>query len=156
MLLGQATAGIIWFALPRFKEGEFGGTFRFTGGDLPAAGDPPTSIPAGRFWLSNTNEGFLALYGVCTHLGCLPKWDNVNARFSCPCHGSQFELNGEWITGPAPRPMDRFAVTLTFADGTQIVSDDAGNPIQIGDRALDTVVDVAVDTGNRVQRPNHG
>lgn len=152
---GQATAGLIWFALPRFREGEFGGTFSYGGdqiGDMmPVAGVAPVSVPAGRFHLSNVDgEGFLALYGVCTHLGCLPKWTPTTHRFECPCHGSKFQLNGKYIEGPAPRSLDRFRVTLTFADGTTATTNEAGDPIPLNDKA---VVSIAVNTGARVKRP---
>lgn len=152
---GQATAGLIWFALPRFREGEFGGTFVYgadqVGDMMPDAGTAPVSIPAGRFHLSNTeNEGFLALYGVCTHLGCLPKWTPTTHRFECPCHGSKFWLDGKYIEGPAPRSLDRFRVTLTFADGTTATTNDAGDPIPLNGKE---VVNIAVNTGARIMRP---
>ena len=146
LLLGQAGAGIVWFSLPRFKEGEFGGVFTFPGEDVPTAGTAPTEIPEGRFWLSNSSDGFLALYAVCTHLGCLPKWSDVNTRFECPCHGSMFDLDGGYITGPAPRGMDRFVTTITFTDGSSATSAD-GQPISLNGR---TVANIAIDTGDRV------
>ena len=46
LLLGETSAGLIWFAFPRFKEGEFGGAFAFNPEELPAAGSAPTSVPA--------------------------------------------------------------------------------------------------------------
>jgi len=146
LLLGQAGAGIVWFSLPRFKEGEFGGVFNFPGEEVPRAGAAPTEIPEGRFWLSNSSDGFIALYAVCTHLGCLPKWSEVNTRFECPCHGSQFEIGGQYITGPAPRGMDRFVTTVTFTDGSSATSAD-GQPISLNGR---TVASIAIDTGDRV------
>ncbi|NWG17775.1 MAG: Rieske 2Fe-2S domain-containing protein [Chloroflexi bacterium] len=152
---GQAAAGLIWFSLPRFKEGEFGGTFNYTadqiGDVLPAAGAAPFSVPAGRFHMSNVEgEGFVALYGVCTHLGCLPKWTPTTHRFECPCHGSKFELNGKYIEGPAPRSLDRFRVTLTFADGTEVATNEAGDPIPLDGKEI---VNIAVNTGARIKRP---
>lgn len=152
---GQATAGLIWFALPRFREGEFGGTFSYgsdqMGDMMPTAGVAPVSVPAGRFHLANVEgEGFLALYGVCTHLGCLPKWTATTHRFECPCHGSKFELNGKYIEGPAPRSLDRFRVTLTFADGTTATTNEAGDPIPLNGK---DVVNIAVNTGARIKRP---
>ncbi|MEQ8672036.1 MAG: Rieske 2Fe-2S domain-containing protein [Aggregatilineales bacterium] len=150
LLLGEVTAGILWFALPRFKEGEFGGTFRFSGNDLPIAGSAPVNLPSGRFWMSNTNEGYVSLYAVCTHLGCLPKWVDTNDRFECPCHGSKFEEDGIYIEGPAPRGMDRFVTTLTFSDGTTASTDSDGSPIPLNGK---TVVEIAVDTGNRILGP---
>jgi cytochrome b6-f complex iron-sulfur subunit len=152
MLLGQTTAVIVWFALPRFREGEFGGTFTFAGEEIPATGTAPTEIPQGRIWLSNATEGFIALYAVCTHLGCLPGWNVENFRFECPCHGSRFELNGHYITGPAPRGLDRYSTTIIFTDGTSATSSD-GQPIPLQGREI---AEVRVDTGSRVNGPAIG
>jgi cytochrome b6-f complex iron-sulfur subunit len=51
-----------------------------------------------------------AIYMVCTHLGCLYKWEPSNVRFECPCHGSKFSHDGFYIEGPAPRSLDYFDV----------------------------------------------
>jgi len=147
MLLGQATAGLVWFALPRFAEGEFGGVFRYEGEEMPIQMTTPTEVPEGRFWLSNSSNGFLALYAVCTHLGCLPKWNENNFRFECPCHGSNFELDGAYIGGPAPRGLDRFVATVTFTDGTTETTPGDGGPIPLRGR---TVASIAIDTGDRI------
>ena len=71
------TAGATYlFALPRFREGEFGGVITVgTVGDLPSVTDPPDNYAKTKFWLSNTPEGLVALYKVCTHLGCLYNWN---------------------------------------------------------------------------------
>lgn len=150
MLGGELTAGILWFAFPRFREGEFGGTFSLAPTDLPAQGDAPISRPEGRFWLSYPDEGFVALYAVCTHLGCLPSWNSQNFRFECPCHGSKFELNGRFIEGPAPRSMDRFSTTIIFTDGTTAQSNAVGDPIPLEGR---TIQSINIDTGTRLLRP---
>lgn len=150
LLLGQASAGLIWFALPRFRAGEFGGVFNVPADDVPAPGDAPLSVPSGRFWVSNVpDQGIQVLYGVCTHLGCLPKWVPTNGRFECPCHGSKFELNGKYIEGPAPVSLDRFSSTVFFTDGTSQEMDASGDPIPLNGR---TVASVAVNTGARVRR----
>jgi cytochrome b6-f complex iron-sulfur subunit len=58
-----------------------------------------------------TEEGDAkALYMVCTHLGCLYKWEPANWRFECPCHGSKFTHDGFYIEGPAPRSLDSFEI----------------------------------------------
>jgi cytochrome b6-f complex iron-sulfur subunit len=150
LLLGQATAGLIWFALPRFREGEFGGTFTFGGEAVPSEAEIPVNVPSGRFWLSNiAGEGFVALYGVCTHLGCLPRWVDTNNRFECPCHGSKFQKNGRYIEGPAPRSMDRFETRVTFTDGSVEETNADGDPIPLNGR---TIASIAVNTGARVRR----
>jgi Rieske Fe-S protein len=44
----------------------------------------------------------------CTHLGCAYHWDDPKKQFLCPCHTSVFSIDGKVISGPAPRPLDRF------------------------------------------------
>ncbi|MDR4471330.1 MAG: ubiquinol-cytochrome c reductase iron-sulfur subunit [Nitrospira sp.] len=43
---------------------------------------------------------------ICTHLGCGHRWDDVEKKFLCPCHGSVFDVNGIVLGGPALRPLD--------------------------------------------------
>lgn len=148
LLLGEATAGILWFAFPRFKEGEFGGVFTFNPDDLPAANTEPVSVPSGRFHITRDSSGVLALYGVCTHLGCLPKWVPTNERFECPCHGSKFELNGGYIEGPAPRSLDRFVMTITYVDGTSVQTGDDGGAVAVDpNKAIERI---EIDTSAKI------
>jgi len=79
-------------------------------------------------WLVRTPEdvvqdiaGFYALVAVCTHLGCTPNYLPAEQKFKCPCHGSGFRLTGINFEGPAPRPLERAAVSL--ADDGQILID---------------------------------
>lgn len=53
-----------------------------------------------------------ALKTVCTHLGCTPNWLEAEQKFKCPCHGSGFYKDGINFEGPAPRPLERYAVSL--------------------------------------------
>ncbi|MDR3635338.1 MAG: ubiquinol-cytochrome c reductase iron-sulfur subunit, partial [Isosphaeraceae bacterium] len=62
-----------------------------------------------------------ALQSVCTHLGCPPNWLAGEQKFKCPCHGSGFYISGINFEGPAPRPLERFKVSV--ADDGQIVVD---------------------------------
>jgi menaquinol-cytochrome c reductase iron-sulfur subunit len=58
------------------------------------------------------DEHALAFAPHCTHLGCGYHWDSEKAKFACPCHQSFFSLDGEVLSGPAPRPLDRFETRL--------------------------------------------
>jgi cytochrome b6-f complex iron-sulfur subunit len=49
----------LWFALPRFREGEFGGVFTLPIAELPTPDSQPTDFPDGRFWLVNIGDGSL-------------------------------------------------------------------------------------------------
>jgi len=42
----------------------------------------------------------------CTHMGCILNIDNKNNKFVCPCHSSEFDLNGKRLKGPAKRDLD--------------------------------------------------
>lgn len=83
-------------------------------------------ILAGRFFIVRTDNGIIALWHKCTHLGCSVPWAQDENQFHCPCHGSLFNRVGEVTGGPAPRPLDMFPVTIT--DGEIWV--DTGKPIQ--------------------------
>lgn len=72
-----------------------------------------TAFPEGKFYLVRLADGgFLALHRECTHLGCTVPWDPTQKKFVCPCHASQFDITGEVLAAPAPRPLDTFAVRL--------------------------------------------
>lgn len=153
LMTGQFVAATLWLAFPRFKEGEFGGIFPYNPADLPPAGSAPEFVASGRFHVSNTLQGVLVLYGVCTHLGCLPKWAATNERFECPCHGSKYRDNGTWIEGPAPRGLDHFPVKVIYTDGTEAVNDGL-KPIVLADGK--EIARIEVDTGKKVTGPAHG
>jgi cytochrome b6-f complex iron-sulfur subunit len=61
------------------------------------------------------------LRAVCTHLGCTPIWLESEQKFKCPCHGSGFYKDGIHFEGPAPRPLERFAIRV--ADDGQLEVD---------------------------------
>lgn len=76
-------------------------------------------------WVVNTEyqgQGqIVALRTVCTHLGCTPNWLEAEQKYKCPCHGSGFYKDGVNFEGPAPRPLERYAIRL--ADDGQIEVD---------------------------------
>jgi cytochrome b6-f complex iron-sulfur subunit len=124
------------FLAPRAAEGQFGGVF--TVGAVEEF--PPNSVTPfneGRFYLVRLADGgFLALYRKCTHLGCAVPWDQAAGRFVCPCHGSEFEPDGEVLNAPAPRPLDRFAITIE----TGQIRVDTSTPIERDHPGPDDVV----------------
>ncbi|HEY3340818.1 MAG TPA: Rieske 2Fe-2S domain-containing protein [Anaerolineae bacterium] len=146
------TAGIsVLFALPRFREGEFGGVIKVSATDFPKVGDAPAANNDGKFWMVTTDQGIVAHYKVCTHLGCIYKWDDLGKRFACPCHGSQFQENGDWIAGPAPRGLDRFALQVFDKSGKLLADSADGNPVQLSPDA----VLVGVNTGKKITGKSH-
>lgn len=77
-------------------------------------------IPSYAAALAGMAAGFVALYQKCPHLGCRVPWCQSSQWFECPCHGSKYNRVGEKKSGPAPRGMDRFPVSIS---GDQLVVD---------------------------------
>ncbi len=121
------------FAYPRFKAGEFGGQFTVArkAGEYTAA-EAPDLNATGKFYVVKVDDpvptlegvvaqqGIQAIYQVCTHLGCLIPFQAAENRFICPCHGSTFERNSDYVRGPAARNLDQFVVEVGD-DGTIVV-----------------------------------
>jgi cytochrome b6-f complex iron-sulfur subunit len=63
--------------------------------------------------VSGMQQGYVALYQKCVHLGCRVPWCQSSQWFECPCHGSKYSRVGEKKGGPAPRGLDRFALGVS-------------------------------------------
>ena len=68
------------------------------------------NIPA--IVINTPDKGFIALSKVCTHLGCLVQYEKSKNRLLCPCHGGVYNLEGAVISGPPPKPLQKFTVKV--------------------------------------------
>ena len=129
VVLAEIGAGFLWFFWPT-KTGAFGSVLTVPSEEVPGGMGEPYRSVAGKFFLAHTQEGLLAMYWKCPHLGCTVPWvgppDSPNA-YQCPCHGSMYNYVGERTGGPAPRPLDWMQVTV----------DDAGN-VKVDTGAIST------------------
>ncbi len=57
-------------------------------------------------------EGYRVFSGICTHLGCIIRWEEQKERFFCPCHKGVYAKDGRVLKGPPPRPLDRYKVEV--------------------------------------------
>ena len=62
--------------------------------------------------LTDNGRDYLVMSNICTHLGCRVRWINDQGQFFCPCHNAIFDKYGNVVSGPPPRPLDRFAMKL--------------------------------------------
>jgi cytochrome b6-f complex iron-sulfur subunit len=86
-----------------------------------------TAFREGEFYLARLKDGgFLALHRKCTHLGCTVPWIPDEQRFTCPCHASAFDIRGDVLNAPAPRPLDLFPVRIENG----IVKVDTSKPVR--------------------------
>ena len=125
-----ATLGLWTLAFARFmfpnilmeppNKFKVGFTNDFPGGSVEEKYKPQFGV-----WVVNTeykgHRQIFALKTVCTHLGCTPNWLEAEQKFKCPCHGSGFYKDGINFEGPAPRPLERYAIRV--ADDGQLEVD---------------------------------
>ena len=62
--------------------------------------------------LTEDGQDFAILSNVCTHLGCRVRWIAQDGQFHCPCHNGVFAKDGTVVSGPPPRPLDRFETKI--------------------------------------------
>jgi menaquinol-cytochrome c reductase iron-sulfur subunit len=93
-------------------------------------------LPEQRLFVFREGKVFHAVSAVCTHLGCtvraeaLPRPETMDVggaelrvthRFACPCHGSRYGGDGKVLSGPAPRPLAWFHLSVSSDDGQLVV-----------------------------------
>jgi cytochrome b6-f complex iron-sulfur subunit len=78
------------------------------------------ALPEQRVFIVHDAAGFFALSATCTHLGCMTRYEKENNRIFCPCHGSNFSVDGAVTGGPAPRALPRLDLVL---EGGRLVVD---------------------------------
>jgi menaquinol-cytochrome c reductase iron-sulfur subunit len=70
-------------------------------------------------WVVKLGDNNVVAYGPqCTHLGCAYHWEEAKSEFICPCHTTLFSIDGKVISGPAPRPLDRYETKI---EGTKLM-----------------------------------
>lgn len=123
-VFGSAFA-IAWLTLTAALTGMLLGIIRFLFPNVLS--EPPSKIKIGfkdqfedgkvvdrykdqNFWVVRYQGKIYALSTTCTHLGCTPNWLESAGKFKCPCHGSGFYITGVNFEGPAPRPLERWAI----------------------------------------------
>jgi cytochrome b6-f complex iron-sulfur subunit len=123
--LGLWTLGGTRFMFPNVLN-EPPSTFKVGPKDAFSPGQVATQFVAKyAAWVCNYEykgvKEIYALKTVCTHLGCTPNWLEGEQKFKCPCHGSGYYKDGINFEGPAPRPLERYAIRV--ADDGQLEID---------------------------------
>lgn len=78
-----------------------------------------TYVRQGKLYVTRVKGELFALSQSCPHLGCKVPFCEASGRFECPCHGSKYDLAGEWLEGPSPHGMNRYP--LRIEDGRVVV-----------------------------------
>jgi cytochrome b6-f complex iron-sulfur subunit len=51
-----------------------------------------------------------AFSAVCTHLNCTVQFDDARRQIWCACHNALYDLNGQVVAGPPPKPLEQYTV----------------------------------------------
>jgi Rieske Fe-S protein len=79
--------------------------------DLPVGSAKLVTDERQPFWvIRNSADELIALSATCTHLRCILQWDKETGRLVCPCHAGAFDINGNVVAGPPPRPLQSLRV----------------------------------------------
>ena len=62
--------------------------------------------------LTDDGQNYVAMSNICTHLGCRVRWIANQEEFFCPCHNGVFDKDGNVVSGPPPRPLDRYETDI--------------------------------------------
>lgn len=105
-------------------------------------------LPDERLFVFREGKTFHAISAVCTHLGCTVRAEalpspvvqdvggaptRLTHRFACPCHGSAYQGDGTNVSGPAPRPLAWYRLSLAADDGQLVVdlADEVGRDFRL-------------------------
>ncbi len=111
--LGTAVLYGLKFAIPPLRRPRYHKVYLSTADALkPGETLEFTDLQGKKALLVNMDGKFIAFSLVCTHLGCIVEWNPEKREFYCPCHQGRFDAEGKVISGPPPRPLDRFEVVV--------------------------------------------
>ena len=79
---------------------------------VPPNGGLVLSLPTGQVALVDAGGELRAFSAVCTHLGCIVRWESGMEHLYCACHGGMFGLDGQVVGGPPPRALPRYPVEV--------------------------------------------
>jgi|SRR5664279_2282523 len=96
-----------WIRLGRLSQVETGIPTLFTVTINKTTGWVKSEIDLAYFVYTENAVNFVVMSNICTHLGCQTHWNAEGSYIACPCHGGQFDVQGNVIGGPPPRPLKR-------------------------------------------------
>lgn len=127
LLLGASlfAPAVVYFLSPAWKQEKEDWIFLGEAGKIPAGQPTKVEFVQRRkdgwmiieekksAWVVTPNgKDFTVFDPRCTHLGCPYRWDEARREFLCPCHSAVFDLEGRVVSGPPPRPLDRYVVKV--------------------------------------------
>ena len=80
--------------------------------EIPVWGSKKVILSGSALLLLRTPTEIKALSAICTHLGCVVDWDGQKKQILCPCHAGVFDIECRNVSGPPPRPLPVYKVSV--------------------------------------------
>lgn len=110
--IGSFFKNIFTYFLPEKKKITYHKYLVAKKGEIPLGKAKEITLLDKPAFVVHIDSGYKVFSGICTHLGCIVRWEEQNNRFYCPCHQGIFNKQGEVTGGPPPRPLDEYQVEL--------------------------------------------
>lgn len=125
--LGGMLVPVVGYLWPKSAAASYGGPARVgKADDFPVGSGTVVAVHDKPVIVVNTKAGGLkAFSAICTHLGCVVYWHPQKSIIHSPCHDGLFNpINGSVISGPPPRPLPEYE--LTVKDGQVYIGKSLG------------------------------
>lgn len=109
---GTFLKSIIEFIHPGSQEKKFHKYLVAKTGEIEIGQAKEITLGETPVFIVHLEDTYKAYSGICTHLGCLIRWEEKDEHFYCPCHQGYFDKTGKVTAGPPPRPLDEFVVEV--------------------------------------------
>jgi cytochrome b6-f complex iron-sulfur subunit len=116
--VGTIVSGLVMYPLYRYlaprKSAEQQRNVTFAEGEIPPGGAKFFEYHGTTGVIIRKNDGDLRAYSaVCTHLGCIVQWEMATQGFLCPCHAGRYTSDGNVVSGPPPKALEKLPFTLS-------------------------------------------
>ncbi len=110
--IGTFVTNVLAYLFPKRKEKTYHKYLVAKTGELSVGQAKEITLSKQPVFVVHLKDGYKVFSGVCTHLGCIVRWEEQKSRFYCPCHQGVFSKTGEVTSGPPPRPLDEYQVEI--------------------------------------------
>ena len=111
-VLSAAGAALAYLKPPMGVEGKEGPVEVAEVDEIPVGEGRVVPFKATTAIVIHTESGFVAFSAVCTHAGCIVEWQQNKNRIYCPCHAAVFDIEGNVVSGPPPRPLPKYRLKV--------------------------------------------
>ena len=128
LAIGGFVKSIFSYLLPEGHEKTYHKYLVAKHNELPIGKAKEITLAERPVFVVHLENGYKVFSGICTHLGCIVRWEDQKNHFLCPCHQGVFSKTGEVISGPPPRALDEYQVKVEDNLVFIMIEDRMGGP----------------------------